>query len=111
MSKISVAKKLNISAGDEDTTVIYSVKSAQKLILRRVIFHFPSGSNYELGLAIQRGEYRVCPESGLVYGDDNVIVLEDDSIFDSGSDVLIYYKNESSTTAHKAFVAIEGDIE
>jgi len=111
MSVITVAKKIDISAEDEGTTTIYSVKSAQKLTLKRVIFHFPSGSNYELGLAIQRGEYRVCPEQGLVYGDDSVIELTDDSIFDSGSDVLLYYKNESTTTAHEAFIVIEGDIE
>ncbi|MBW2649062.1 MAG: hypothetical protein JRC53_04505 [Deltaproteobacteria bacterium] len=111
MSVITVAKKITASAGAEGTTTLYSVKSAQKLTVRRVIFHFPAGSAFQLGLAIRRGIYNVCPEEGIVYGDDAVIVLSDDSVFDSGSDVLVYYKNEDSTNAHSAVVVIEGVIE
>lgn len=111
MAIFTVAKKITFTAGSEGTTALYSVKSAQKFKLTEVQFCFPSGSKFFLGLAIQRGIYRVCPEEGLVYGDNNVIKLEDDTVFDSGSDVLLYYKNEDSTNDHSAVVIITGELE
>ena len=65
MTVLTVAKKITVSAGSEGTTVLYTVKSAQKLKLTEVQFCFPTGSNFLLGLAIQRGPYRVCPKEGL----------------------------------------------
>jgi len=110
MAVFSAAKKLSIPAGAEGTETLYSVKSAQKLTLKRVIFHFPTGSNFLVGLAIRRGIYNVCPEEGLVYGDNAVIELTDDSVFDSGSDVDLYYKNEDATNDHQVVVIIEGEM-
>ena len=111
MAVLTVAKKITVSAGAEGTTVLYSVKSAQKLKLTEVQFCFPTGSNFLLGLAIQRGPYRVCPKEGLVYGENKVIKLEDDSVFDSGSEVLLYYKNEDASNDHSAVVIITGELE
>ena len=110
MSVLSVSKKLTFSAGAEGTTTLYSVKSAQVFTLKRVIFVFPSGSNFLVGLAIRRGIYNVCPEEGLVYGDNNTIELSDDSVFESGSNVDLYFKNEDSANDHSAVVVIEGEI-
>ena len=110
MSVFSLAKKLSVDAGADGSEKLYSVESGQKLTLKRVLFHFPTGSNFLLGLAIRRGFYNVCPEVGLVYGDNAVIELSDDSVFESGSDVNLYYKNEDTANAHEAIVIIEGEL-
>ncbi|MBW2562379.1 MAG: hypothetical protein JRE40_16225 [Deltaproteobacteria bacterium] len=100
MPVFSIAKKLTVPAGAEGTTTLYTVRSAQKLTLKRVIFHFPTGTSFSVGLAIRRGIYSVCPEKGLVYGDNCVIELCDDSIFDSGSSVDLYYSNSDAANDH-----------
>ncbi|MBW2674582.1 MAG: hypothetical protein JRD89_14425 [Deltaproteobacteria bacterium] len=110
MSVITIAKKIDIAAGAEATTPLYGVKSAQTLTLKRVIFHFPAGSAFLVGLSVRRGIYDVCPEHGLVYGDDAVIELTDDSVFSSGETIELYCKNEDTTNAHQVVVVVEGEV-
>ncbi|MBW2674935.1 MAG: hypothetical protein JRD89_16230 [Deltaproteobacteria bacterium] len=110
MPVFSIAKKLTIPAGAEGTTTLYTVRSAQKLTLRRALFHFPTGSSLLTGLAIRRGIYNVCPEEGLIYGDHVVIELADDSTFDSGSSVDLYYRNEDTANDHQILVIVEGEL-
>ena len=110
MAVFSVAQRVTVPSDAEGAITLYPVRSAQKLTLKRVIFHFPTGTSFSVGLAIRRGIYSVCPEKGLVYGDDAVIELADDSVFDSGSTVGLYYVNEDPANDHQVLVVIEGEL-
>ena len=49
---ISIAKKINVPAGASDAIILYEVENANKFTLKRAIFHFPPGTNGNVGLAI-----------------------------------------------------------
>ena len=108
---ISIAKKITVSAGDSGTTTLYEVENANKFTLKRVIFHFPPGTNGNVGLAIRKGIKDVCPDQGLVYGEDVKIDLGAEVEFVSGEEVLVYYINADASNSYDIIVAVEGVIE
>lgn len=111
MRVINVAEKLTISAGAEKTKDLYEVPSAQVFTLKRVIFDFPVGAEFNVGLAIRKGIKNVCPDKGLVYSDGKAIELEDNTKFVSGEPVSLYYINEDTANDYTVVVIIEGELE
>ena len=111
MGIYSVAKKVTFTAGSKTAVTVFTVGPARKFRIQRVLLHFPSGSNFNLGVAVRVGINNVCPEQGLVYGDDCVIELHDDTVVDSGSDINLYGENEDTTADHSVLVVIEGVME
>ncbi|RLF79219.1 hypothetical protein DRN44_09250 [Thermococci archaeon] len=111
MRVINIAEKLKILAGAEKTEDLYKVPSAQVFTLKRVIFDFPVGAEFNVGLAIRKGIKNVCPDKGLVYGDAEVIELEDNTKFVSGEPVSLYYINEDPANDYTVVVIVEGELE
>jgi len=111
MQIFSVAKKVTASAGDENYETIYTVAAARKLTVKKVVFHFPSGTDLYLGVAVTVGAKQICPDEGLIYGNDCVITLSDDTEVPSGSEIKLYYKNEDTSNPHSVVVVVEGEIE
>jgi len=110
MRVISIAKKLTIPASATGTTDLYEVPPAQVFTLKRVIFHFPVGTEFNVGLAIRKGIKNVCPDEGVVYGDGAVIELTDDTEFVSGEPVSLYYTNSDATNSYDVIVVVEGEL-
>lgn len=111
MQIFSIAKKVTAAAGAENYETIYTVAAARKLTVKKVVFHFPSGSNFYLGVAVTVGTKQICPDQGLVYGDDEVITLSDNTEVPSGSEIKLYYKNEDTSSSHSVVVVVEGEME
>jgi len=111
MSVITIARRIDVAAGAEGTTTLYTVKSAQKLTLKRVYVQCSTGSELQLGVAVKKGIIQAVPETGLIRDDGAGVEAQDDTVFVSGEDVSLYYKNEDATNAHSVFVLIEGVIE
>ena len=111
MRVISIAKKLTVAANATGVTDLYEVPPAQVFTLKRVIFHFPVGAEFNVGLAIRKGIKNVCPDEGLVYGDGGVIELTDDTKFVSGEQVSVHYENSDATNAYNVVVVVEGELE
>jgi len=108
MEEISVSAVITRAASTTTRETIYIVPGGQKLRVTKLIVHFPSGSNFELEIALYRGEFQAVPRSGTIRGDDAVIEVTSKYDFDSDSNVRIYGKNNSATTTHQALVTVEG---
>ena len=53
----------------------------------------------------------MCPDQGLVYGEDIKIDLGAEVEFVSGEEVLVYYTNADASNSYDVTVAVEGVIE
>ena len=109
--KISIAKYLSVSAGDEGEETVYTVEPARKFKTESVLVAFPPGTYFELEISIFRGIKQVAPHSGTYRGD--ACVIEDEFIEDiySGERVIVKYKNNSSTETRECFILIRGTLE
>ena len=108
--KHSVAYKLTAAAGSSDVVTLFTVTSARRFMLQKVTVHFPAGSNYQLEVKLLRGNEAVAPREGVLVGDDSLIVVESDAIYEGGQPVLLYYKNSDTANPHEAFILVEGEV-
>ena len=111
MTQYTVCQKIDVAPSTEGRVSLLSVKSAQTFRLKRFYVQCSTGSEFRLGLALYSGIRQVCPDEGLVYDDGAGVELTDDTVFPSGDEISLYYKNEDTAAAHSAFVMIEGEIE
>jgi len=109
--RFSVGYELTAPAGSSGEAVAYTVIAGRKFRLKRVTFAFPAGSGFNLRLWLQRGNEKVAPNVGYIVGDGNVISLEVDVEYESGSPVIVGYSNQDAANEHKALVILEGVIE
>jgi len=110
MTVINVAKKINVPAGATGTVSLYKVPGARKYKLKRVIFMFPVGTEFNVGLVIKKGPKEVCPDSGMVYGDGTVIELSDDTEFSPSESVDVYYTNSDAVNSYDVIIIVEGEL-
>lgn len=104
----TVAKKITVNAGSTVKYEFMTVPSARSLTIRRILIHFPTGSNYTMLVSIYKGEEQVFPDQGTITGDNVLYAFETHLTFDGGSTVYVKVSNTDPTNAHSIVVVIEG---
>jgi len=111
MTLVTIGYKLTASAGFSDTETIYTVPSAQRFRLKRVVVTAPTGVDGQLSIVLQRGEFIILPREGSIYPGPWVLEFYLDEEFSSGSEVKVTYHNEDTTNPHDCFIYLEGELE
>jgi len=108
--KVTIPYHLSASPTTEAKVSIYKIPPAKRFILTKIEVAFPVGTYGELEIALYRGHMRLWPEERNVTGDDVHYVKELRWEFDSGSEILLYYKNVNTTQVRDAFIVLEGEL-
>ena len=99
------------NANSEGDTTIVTVPDRGKLKVTKAKFFFPTGSNQLLSVYIKRGNEQVIPTVGSVSGDDVLIEIETDVLFNAGIDIVVHYKNIDTTNSHNVGILLIGELE
>jgi len=104
----SIHYYIEASPGAEEKVTIFTVSPGKKFKLQRVHVFFPTGTNFELEVAIFRGEEKVKPTDGVYKGDGNVFPDLTAVWYGTGEKVILWFKNLSATDVRKGSVLLEG---
>jgi len=94
----------------EGYKTIYTVPPGATLTVERVVVHFPSGTGGELLVAFYYGQTRVFPEGEGYRGDGTRLEDEVSAVWISGEDVVVWFRNLSSTDVRRAYGKLEGEL-
>jgi len=100
-----------IITADANSTIKYQflqVPSAKSFAIRRILIHFPTGSNYTMYVSVYKGEEQIFPNQGTITGDNVLYQLETNLEFDGGSVIYVKVSNQDTSNAHSIVVIIEG---
>jgi len=109
-SHVVIKYHLKADPSEEKTISIYKVPNGHTLRITSVEIRFPSGTGGELLVALKYGNMKVYPDSGYASGDGGTIRDDVDITYQSGLDVLLYYKNENTTDVREAYINLEGEL-
>jgi len=104
---IQISKYLSIDPLGEGRESIYEVQPGKIVELEKIQIIFPPGTNGELKLALYYGELKVAPNTDYWEGDSGKIEDILRIKYYSDDEILIYYKNISSTDIRKATIKID----
>jgi len=110
MTYVSIPYHLSASAGAEGTVAIYRVPGGRRLRTRQVNITFPSASDYELHIAFYRGPRKLLPTERDYVGDDTRVTDDTPALWGTDEDVVLWYKNDNTTTAKDADILIEAEL-
>jgi len=99
---------ISASPGVEEIIDAFTVSPGKKFKLERTFVFFPSGTAFELEVAVYRGHEKVKPTIGVYKGDGNSVEDKTAVWFGSGEPVKVWYKNLSTTDVRKCTVMLEG---
>jgi len=99
---------ISASPGEETTINVFTVSPGKRFKLEKVSVFFPTGTNFELEVAIFRGLEQVKPTNGVYKGNGNTITDTTGVWFGTGEDVKLWYKNLNTTTARQGTALLEG---
>ena len=103
--------ELTVAAGTSGTHDIAVAPEGRKLILKKTIIIFPSGSEGYLGVAVKYGVKNIIPDSGYITGDDCKYEFTKEWEYEAGSAVTIAYNNTDTTYSHTVFIVVELEME
>lgn len=109
--KITIPYHLVASGGASGEIELYTVPSARKLTIRRVVTAFPIGNYGELEIAFYIGVRQVHPEKGVISGDGVVYDDDVDIEIPSGSALKLWYRNNNATETRECFIHVIGELE
>lgn len=108
---ITIFKHITADAEEEDDYTLYEVKSAKRLKLTRVRVSFPAGTYHELSVSLKRGLEQIWPVGDGITGDNEVIYDNIDEEIESGSRLILHYKNSNTTQEREVTVMVTGVLE
>jgi len=108
---ITVTYHLEAGAGAEGYETVYIIPNGRIFQLEKSEVDFPSGTAFELLLALNHGIHQVAPAEGKWRGDGFAVTDYTRYRWLSDEKVLLYYKNLNTTMARKAQVTISGLLE
>jgi len=101
---------LTAAAGASGVVNAVQVPDGLKLKLKEVKVHFPGGSNFLLKIRILHGNERVCPEENYLAGDNVVLEVPCDKVYQSQEYFRVEYVNEDASNAHKALIVFVCEV-
>jgi len=108
--RVSIHYHLSVSAGAEGQIAIYRVPGGRRLKNITTSITFPAASDYELHIALYRGIRKQLPTSGDYVGDDTRISDDTPAMWGTDEDLILWYKNDNTTTAKDADILIEAEL-
>jgi len=109
--RITVTYHITADPGASGRVAIFTVPGGRSFKHERTEVHFPVATYGELQLALYHGANKVMPYSGYWVGDNTVVVDESTAEWGPNADIVLYYKNTSTTDTHEAFIVITGVLE
>lgn len=106
-----VAKTFTVPANTTAKYELFTVPSARRYHAKKLMIHFPTGSNYTVYVSIYKGEEQVFPRSGTITGDNVLYPFDVDLLFDGNSVVYVKISNTDSTNQHSIVVFMDGELE
>jgi len=108
--RVSIHYHLSVAPGDEGQTAIYRVPGGRRLKNITTNITFPVASDYELHVAFYRGIRKQLPTSGDYVGDSTRISDDTPAMWGTDEDIILWYKNDNTTTAKDADILIEAEL-
>jgi len=107
---IQISGFISAPAADEGDYTIYTTNPGVVTRLKTIQVSFPEGTRGELELYLKYGHVKISPQTPCWKGDGTRIDDLIDFEFGGGVDIVIHYKNLSTTDTRYATIKIEACV-
>jgi len=106
-----VAAKLFEFDPDFDGDVeLFTVPEGKILRTTTIKLYYDIGTEFQLKNKIKYGNMPIKPDDGEFTGNGNWVEVKFEMELQSGSKIILYAKNESSTEKKRVYVIVEGEL-
>ena len=107
MIEYYVSKVIEVDANTTKKEIIVNGKDTRVLIVKEILMHFPTGSNYTLQVVFNAGLLTKIPVEGYFTGDNLLLPIKQDVVIEPNSKLEINITNTDASNSHKLEIIVK----